>query len=309
MASSNLFNLLPDEILLEILRYFLVEEEPFWIERCTELPRYRMAAWLSDSGFAPNDVCYPSRTVEDRLTAAVEPSQVIHAKDWLFVNSTCQRVRRLGKPLFFSLKQLAFTSSLPQWYSTEQSWLDLTSSEKSFLWERERAREHRRLTSPWDDGDDAGEDAQSAFAELVPDHLRGRKKWCGLSAEDRMLAVSQMRDIVILDVGQFSPSKYVKLPTLLNHFPKVMTCLLVMGSRHKEGIRPFVVQGEPSGRLNLWKQPITDLRELLANVGVSKDIEINVGVCKGLNTEYWRNHLVDDIFPMLRFRARLLGSS
>ena len=307
----NLLNRLPDELLHRILQFVLWEEQPFWLEHCTELPRHRLktdgderSLSLLGDGVAGGNGVYPSRVVEQRLTTTVELSQAVHQQDWIIINSTCRRIRRLGKPLFFQTKDIAVKTSLPDKYKTRESWLDLTPEEKVLAWEANERRIHDDLTNPWMRSTEprAGNDSNS-------DNPKLRHKLSGLSLEDQTLALAEMRHIILLDVDQFSPSRLCKMTRLLANFPKTQFCVLAMGYREGEGVVPFVDYGPGPKHEHEMNRTVAVLAELLRELGVSKSLRISVGVFKGLQWTYYNDHLVKDTFPMLRFRAKLLNET
>ncbi|KAI0403456.1 hypothetical protein F4802DRAFT_571467 [Xylaria palmicola] len=83
------FDLLPDEILLKILRITMKSQFEFFPEHCLQVIQ------------------------EGREGRRLSPSQHTHLHDWRIVNATSGRIRRLGREAFFRAKIFAMSASLP----------------------------------------------------------------------------------------------------------------------------------------------------------------------------------------------------
>ncbi|CAM1507856.1 Fc.00g047040.m01.CDS01 [Cosmosporella sp. VM-42] len=307
MSSRNILDRLPDEMLCKILHFALVEEQPFWLEHCTKLPRHRMSPgadefdWLPPGyRVEPGSIVYPPKTVDERLTVAVEPSQTVHQKGWRMVNSTCRRIRRLGKPAYFGAKKTVMSSSMPDKLKSGKSWLDKTFAEKNLAWERHRLNTYASLTTI---------EGIHETPESRQQKIEASRTWCGLSAEDQAMVLSQIRHVVLSDIAPSSPSisKIIKLPTLLNVFPKVTKCTLLLGCKPAEGVQSFEEYVPDPKIKHPASHTVGELFELLSAIGVSYRVELSVGLSENLDWEHCQRHMVNGAFPMLKFRARLLG--
>ncbi|KAK7222457.1 hypothetical protein V2G26_010460 [Clonostachys chloroleuca] len=135
---------IPDEILIHILRDLLagdmatgdtnpeqatpaedkVENAPLWLEHCVDIPRFHMTNKVPGWDFLPEFILeelMTNPTGQDAIDERNEttpcqpparPSQAKHINDWLIVNSTCRRFRRLGKPVFFAEKRIMMSANL-----------------------------------------------------------------------------------------------------------------------------------------------------------------------------------------------------
>ncbi|KAI0597461.1 hypothetical protein F4775DRAFT_560315 [Biscogniauxia sp. FL1348] len=122
MASSTAvgspLDRLPDEILQHILHFAMESHVPFFLEYYTEARRH-----LERDGYNAVEpvppvferwsVHYMHGNVTSSLKAKQCPTQMEHMADWISINSTNRRIRRLGKEEFFRAKVLAMTHALP----------------------------------------------------------------------------------------------------------------------------------------------------------------------------------------------------
>ncbi|KAI1638669.1 hypothetical protein F4809DRAFT_599243 [Biscogniauxia mediterranea] len=112
---------LPDEILQHILYFAMKSRSPFFLEYYNEASIYLKNYSYSYDEVEPMTLeleCWsvynqhPSVTVSRKARQC--PTQVEHKADWISINSTNRRIRRVGKGEFFKAKVLAMTHALPE---------------------------------------------------------------------------------------------------------------------------------------------------------------------------------------------------
>ncbi|KAM0562842.1 hypothetical protein ACHAPJ_001682 [Fusarium lateritium] len=313
MSSLIHLDRLSDELLLNILRHALTQEIPLWADQCLQLPRHQYprskTGWDNlPSGIVPEvgSWSYGITEVDEYLTATVEPSQDVHRHDWLMVNSTCQRIRRLGKEVFFSTRSFVVSLAMHEKLQSSRSWLDLSAEAQSHAWELHRAETFVSLTAK-------KTREKSGFChldDLVEKDPSGWRRWCALSVQDQALALSTMRQVVFSDTYRISASRMVSLPKLLGVFPRVQQCTILIGYRSVEG---YIVEyelhmGDKESEDEACKTA-AELEELLKNVGMDVNIEVGFGLVKDGGWEGWevhQNRLENALYPLLRFKARTL---
>ena len=94
---------LPDELISQILVYAMETETFVDLEHIFQAPKSVRPKHLQKSGRYAN-VTF--------VSSLLNLWQQAHVRDWLAVNSTCRRWRRLGKPLFFASKTFLLTPSM-----------------------------------------------------------------------------------------------------------------------------------------------------------------------------------------------------
>ncbi|KAH8664651.1 hypothetical protein BX600DRAFT_464801 [Xylariales sp. PMI_506] len=106
---------LPDELLQHVLDYVMVHDSPFYIDYDTRPQEgaFHGGYWPPSSlSLAPN---HPGTSTANRASGCnnphVDESQHAHRTDWVAINSTCRRIRRLGKPSFFRSKTICLETS------------------------------------------------------------------------------------------------------------------------------------------------------------------------------------------------------
>ncbi|KAJ4266358.1 hypothetical protein NW762_004342 [Fusarium torreyae] len=315
MSSLNHLDRLPDELLLNILRHALTQEKeiPLWVDQCLQLPRHQYprskTGWDSlPPGIAPvvGSWSYSITEVDEYLTAAVEPSQHVHRHDWLMVNSTCRRTRRIGKEVFFSTRSFVVSLAMHEKLQSGKSWLDLSAEAQSHAWELHRAETFVSLTARRSRVDSGF----SHLDDLIEKDPSGWRRRCALSVEDQALALSTIRHVVFSDTYRTSASRMVSLPKLLGVFSRVQQCILLIGDWPVEG---YIVEYE----LHMGDKESEDeacrtaaeLEELLKNVGMDINIELGFGLVKDGGWQGWeahQNRLENTLYPLLRFKARTL---
>ncbi|KAI5926225.1 hypothetical protein F4810DRAFT_586182 [Camillea tinctor] len=109
---------LPDEVLRRILYFAMESRDPFFLEyeaqasKYLERENYNVVEPLPPV-YESWSVYYKHRDTTALLKRRQDPTQVEHMADWIIVNSTNRRIRRLGKEEFFKAKILAMTHALP----------------------------------------------------------------------------------------------------------------------------------------------------------------------------------------------------
>ena len=199
---KNYLDVLSDEALSRIIYFVVADDRAFWLDQAF-LPRRRLFKGKENEKRAPGYLSYfltslavllprpfsqsswqrqPSPTeiyyrhsglrvrYGTHLPAAQQPQ---HIADWLFVNSTSSRVRRLGKPVLFAAKPLAATSALV-------------------------------------------------------DQLRtGTGTSIMMSPKDQSLALSEVRELVLVDFNSQRPTALVKLHSRVRSFTQLQRCHLL----------------------------------------------------------------------------------
>ncbi|KAI1772823.1 hypothetical protein F4818DRAFT_453220 [Hypoxylon cercidicola] len=92
---------LPDEVLSLILDFAMTRNSPFLIHRrWMPRPRYTNVTWR-----------HPAKPLKSRPHR--RDSHEDHMADWIAINHTCRRIRRLGREAFLGTKVIAMHSTLP----------------------------------------------------------------------------------------------------------------------------------------------------------------------------------------------------
>lgn len=130
---------LPNELISIILDFVLASDVPVHLEHFMSLGQ-QYKAYKATEHDAGNSVSTRIKTAKDRWEGAtqtpcstaldsswhslsnfhhldwflqqMDPSQTQHFLDWVIVNSTCRRLRTIGKESFFSTKTFVFTNRL-----------------------------------------------------------------------------------------------------------------------------------------------------------------------------------------------------
>ena len=98
----------PDEILQNILEYAMIEDEPFCVEMC-----FREAELIErKKKMDPWHYAKQLGRRSDPFKCNLPSDQLRHLLDWRAVVGTCRRIRRMGKPAFFSQKVFAMGPGL-----------------------------------------------------------------------------------------------------------------------------------------------------------------------------------------------------
>jgi hypothetical protein len=264
-----LFLDLPDEVLLDIVFWFAQrpQSDIFFLEHCVD-PSLRnagedaLASQEASSDRPAISTHYPHAAVTSRCRRGLPAGQIDHCADWLVLNTTCRRIRRLGKDVFFQTRCFAMTAALP-------------------------GKLQRRGFSPT------------------------------LSEADQELALAHIKEVAFVDENHNTPSGLLSLPRRLAVFPSLCSCVLVYGYRRGEGYRPVreavavvvasyredadTKEGQPESREITW-----ELRDLLRDIGVPKDIHVDLAYPPGVDRDYYRSVVRQTAYPMLHFKAQAL---
>ncbi|KAI1504540.1 hypothetical protein F5X99DRAFT_371343 [Biscogniauxia marginata] len=232
------FDRLPEEILLSILLFAMESDIPFFLKY-----------YLKARHHAQSE---RSKRVRPTPRKFQSPTQVGHLADWLLINSTSSRIRRLGKEAFFKAKIIAMTNTLAERLQT------------------------------------------GAVLDLV-------------SQNDRSLALEYTSDLVFVRNKISSPVELVWIAKRLQAFPRLKSFTLLFGDQHGKrtelAARAVVGTAETAGR---FKMP-EDLRQLFLDNGVPKHLDLQVAVCPGTTWSAERSTLVQNIYPVLIYRAKELA--
>jgi hypothetical protein len=116
---TSILDKVPDEILKEILDYTMTRDYPFFPEYCLD-PSLRLETerWDAHYNSTPTalrafTIHYPHSNTRTKILRPIDDSQAVHLADWLLVNTTNSRIRRLGKECFWSNKVIAMSSQYP----------------------------------------------------------------------------------------------------------------------------------------------------------------------------------------------------
>ncbi|KAF4461691.1 hypothetical protein FALBO_11523 [Fusarium albosuccineum] len=295
-SSKNYLGNLPDKVLLLILRETLLRETPLWVDQCLQLPRRIFPRSQTAQHYLHNNfIKYrigritPPHMVQ--LSTQVEDSQKVHCRDWILVNSTCQSMRRIGKPLFFSTRPIALSSAMVNKYQSRSSWLDLTTADKTLaqtLYHATtfishttlEARTRARLTN---------------LDDLVAHRLDGRKRWLALTVDDQELALQEMVHVVFTDFCTPWPTRVRTIPAILSNLPRVNQCTVLVSDSIAAGYTvPFEMVADTEG----YKAAV--MSALVKNVGIRRDIQLNIGRCEDGQWDGHRQYLEQTVFPILR---------
>ncbi|KAI1849100.1 hypothetical protein JX265_013115 [Neoarthrinium moseri] len=127
---ANPLEKLPDEILQKILNFAMLRPSPFYIDWDRDSEKTQQGT-IAFSGSAACSITmtidYPHSSTTTRLIRCLPDSQAIHCADWLRINTTSRRIRRLGKEAYFANKIVAIntrrTSSDSKFFGKEDNLL------------------------------------------------------------------------------------------------------------------------------------------------------------------------------------------
>jgi hypothetical protein len=122
MASSpqgSILDRLPDETLQYILDFVMARDSPFYIDNpsqkknCSFDQHSYHRSPVPKSSTEPDDPPFSNTGRAGNLSIDKHSPQCIHKGDFILINSTNRRIRRLGKPSFFRAKTIAMSWELP----------------------------------------------------------------------------------------------------------------------------------------------------------------------------------------------------
>lgn len=152
-----------------------------------------------------------------------------------------------------------------------------------------------------------------AMTATLPGKLQRRGFLQALSEADQELALARTAEIVFVDENHNSPSGLLSLPRRLAVFPNLRSCVLVYGYRRGEGygpVREAVAMISSQGQDNeeeerpSSREMTSELRDLLRDVGVPKDIHLDVAYPPGVDGEWHGSQVRKTAYPMLRLKAQ-----
>lgn len=117
---AAVFDTLPDEILLEILTHFALRPKSdvffpeFYLKGIPRSSAEKAEFQAARSKHAPIDIHYLHSATTKQCRRGPSGRPDVHCAEWLVLNTTCRRIRRLGKGVFFQTRCLAMSSTLPQ---------------------------------------------------------------------------------------------------------------------------------------------------------------------------------------------------
>jgi len=132
-----------------------------------------------------------------------------------------------------------------------------------------------------------------------------------MSRGDQALALRCMREVLVFGVSLTSPAPYVGLARVLRELPGLRRFVVCFGVQVGQGARPVVESVERTledvddRRGGTMVMP-AGLRELLVDTGVNAGLEFGVALCRIWSWKYAESMLAENVYPLLRFRARLL---
>jgi hypothetical protein len=121
----------------------------------------------------------------------------------------------------------------------------------------------------------------------------------GMMPHDQALALRYIRDIIIVNPKQASPSTYLALPQILAAFPCLRRCTLLVGSAtsNTEWITRAFLLGRP---LN------TEMHEHLIAIGIPRHFRLEEAMAPGFDWQDQRKWMEKYVYPMLRFKSTLV---
>ncbi|UZP46196.1 hypothetical protein NXS19_014008 [Fusarium pseudograminearum] len=161
----------------------------------------------------------------------------------------------------------------------------------------------------WKEGQISATDDQ----HRVFDYRYELDSWCALSAQDRGLAVSNIRHIVFSDMAAFQRLHLaiIKIPKLTNKFTALQRCDIVVREKNTrdepgEAVKDYQLylkgqqdddNQEPDGDL---RHTVAELEAKLKILGM-KDIKLRLCPGQGGHEQCERPRLEREVFPLLRF--------
>ncbi|KAF2435071.1 hypothetical protein EJ08DRAFT_388737 [Tothia fuscella] len=133
----------------------------------------------------------------------------------------------------------------------------------------------------------------------------------GMMLHDQALALSKIRDIVIVNQLHASPTSFLDLPRKLAMFPCLRRCTLLFGFLSLAGINPYGVLKDSddvewiTAAFVLGGPVPLDMKELMAEIGTSPSLILEEAMGPGTNWQEHRLKMKTDIYPILRFKGKL----
>ncbi|CAH0058286.1 unnamed protein product [Clonostachys solani] len=335
----------PDEILIQIFRDLLtgsmatgdtnpeqavaaeenVENAPLWLEHCVDIPRFHMTKKTPGWNQLPDPILADLLTspasaeeMDERLETTPRPpaaraTQAKHIKDWLIVNSTCRRFRRLGKPIFFAEKRIMMSANLGERLQQGLSFLDQPAEQRADEYVRHRvyALEElaaRRLRKEERKGRDLRNETYTKDTSK-PEINWGPMKLLGLSVTDQALALAETREIILLGTRLTTPSMLVGLPKFLSAFPRLRSCWLMLGYESEAESGRFKIHRADSENGDHVCGIAARMRNLLLDIGLNPSLELAFAVSESYLWEAQEHYLTNETFHLLRVKRQMMQRS
>lgn len=116
---AGVLDVFPDEVLHEILFNFAQQPKNvvFFLEHCVNnsLRNAGEDKTVQEliTSYHAMIIHYPHSGIRKRQRTQLPSGQRAHCLDWLVLNTTCRRIRRLGKEIFFRTRCFAMTTMMP----------------------------------------------------------------------------------------------------------------------------------------------------------------------------------------------------
>lgn len=253
--ASNL-DRLADETLQYILDLAMERDSPFYIDNPSmgknlslDFKRWYFPPPILESSTGAKDPLFSQTGPYGNIPLHQRTPQSTHRADWILINSTSRRIRRLGKLSFFRAKTIAMKEELPGRLQRK----DFTSIKR-----------------------------------MMPN--------------DQALALSCIRDVVIVDPKEQAPSWYLQLPRLLAAFPCLRRCTLLFGFRaygadDVEWVTAAFALANPVSLV---------MQELMAGIGLPGNLRLEETMGPGGTWAKQRDNMEKFVFPMLRLKVQMV---
>ncbi|KAK6857911.1 hypothetical protein PG995_005610 [Apiospora arundinis] len=250
------------------------------------------------------------------------PGRADHRCDWIDINNTSRRIRRLGRESFFRVKVLALaTSDLP---TTKAKTTILTTTltplpppnfalfggdpskmPPALMLTRKQRREQSQKEQT------QMEQSQEQNQHSDP-YKAADKSWDGVE-----LVLPHIQHAVLLNPNDFTPNWYLKLPAILAaSLPRLRRCTLlyyfdkaaadpVSNARSQDHVDEEVRSA--TAALQLARPAPHEMQNLMRGIGMSPDVKMEEALMDR-PPQTWELHqesMEKYIYPILRIRARV----
>jgi hypothetical protein len=130
----------------------------------------------------------------------------------------------------------------------------------------------------------------------------------GMTLDDQALALSYIRDIIIVNPEQARPTTILTLPKTIAAFPCLRRCTLLYGFTVHDGeYKGAASDVEFITAAFILGRPVpAEMQEYMADIGVSRSFRLDEAMGSRFNLQSHRNLMEANIYPVLRVRAELL---
>lgn len=270
---------LPDELIIEILKYAMIRDTPFDIVECTRVSKSSIQPWTFEEQAQNQHISLESNDVslqlgvlqaevmtqnlrrafkEERLERASKRRQISksewplydatisiqqpHLLDWRLAGSVCQRFRKMGKVAFWTSKTFS---------------LNMTTA---------KALQNLSLT--------------------------------GMSIEDQRTALRYINSIILIPPPLHSPSSFITLPNLIAGFSALKYLDFYLGERRDDPVAWLAIVGKDR------MQPPAHFIDVLITIGVLVEkLDAGILINPSTNWSYQETLLKNNIYPMLKLWA------